>query len=126
MQSIYLGDFVCWDHERQTELLKREYGWKEDKVEGSFKRYKSVECVMPGVHDYAKFIKRGYGRGTDFASQDVRSGLMTREEAFEVAGKVDSEAPKALKKYLEITGYTEDEFYEILRSQREGAAIDLP
>ena len=36
---------------------------------------------MPGVHDYSKFIK-GYGRSTDFVSQDVRNGLMTREEAF--------------------------------------------
>lgn len=126
IKAIYLGDYVFWDHERQTEFLVEEYGWKEDKVEGSFKRYKSVECVMPGVHDYSKFVKRGYGRGTDFASQDVRAGLMTREEALEVAAKVDSDKPAALKKYLEITGYSEQEFYEILKSQRQGKAKLLP
>lgn len=124
--SIYLGDYVFWDHERQTEFLIKEYGWKEDKVEGTFKRYKSVECVMPGVHDYSKFVKRGYGRATDFASQDIRAGLMTREEALEIAAKIDSERPQALDKYLALTGYTEDEFYEILKSQREGKAKLLP
>lgn len=126
ISAIYLGDFVFWDHERQTEFLIDEYGWKEDKVEGSFKRYKSVECVMPGVHDYSKFIKRGYGRGTDFASQDVRAGLMTREEALEVAAQVDSKRPEALDRYLKITGYSEEEFNDILKQQRQGKAKLLP
>ena len=94
--GVFLGDFVFWDHERQTEFLVEEYGWREDKVEGSYKWYKSVECKMAGVHDYAKYIKRGFGRGTDFASQDVRAGLMTREEAFELAAQVDAERTGSL------------------------------
>jgi N-acetyl sugar amidotransferase len=124
--GCFLGDFVFWDHERQTEFLVKEYGWREDKVEGSYKWYKSVECRMAGVHDYAKYVKRGFGRGTDFASQDVRAGLMTREEAFELAAKIDSERPAALDYYLQITGYTEEEFYAILKSLRQGKAKDLP
>jgi len=126
IKAIYLGDYVFWDHERQTEFLIREYDWKEDKVEGTFKRYKSVECRMPGVHDYAKFVKRGFGRATDFASQDVRAGLMTREEAFDIAARIDAERPGALDDYLKITGYTEEEFHEILRAQRQGKARLLP
>ena len=103
-------------------LLKKEYGWKEDNVEGNYKRYKSVECKMPGVHDYSKFIKRGYGRSTDFVSQDVRNGLMTREEAFKIAKKYDSKRPKSLDYYLKITGYTEEEFVSILKKMRKGKA----
>lgn len=126
IQSIYLGDYVFWDHERQTEFLVDEYGWQEDIVEGNYKRYKSVECRMPGVHDYAKFVKRGYGRATDFVSQDVRAGLMTREEAFDIAAKHDAERPGALDYYLEVTGYSEEEFHDILRDMRPGKAKDLP
>ena len=122
IKFIYLGDFIFWDHERQKDLLKRQYDWKEDDVEGNYKRYKSVECKMPGVHDYSKFIKRGYGRSTDFVSQDVRNGLMTREEAFKIAKKFDSKRPKALDYYLKITGYTEDEFISILKKLRKGKA----
>jgi N-acetyl sugar amidotransferase len=124
--GVFLGDFVFWDHERQTEFLVNEYGWREDKVEGSYKWYKSVECRMAGVHDYAKYVKRGFGRGTDFASQDVRAGLMTREEAFDLAAKIDAERPEALDYYLQITGYSEQEFYEILKSLRQGKAKELP
>ncbi len=119
IQGVYLGDYIFWDHERQTEFLIKEYGWKEQKVEGSYKYYKSVECKMTGVHDYAKFIKRGFGRGTDFVSQDVRAGLMTREEGFDLAKKVDLKRPKTLDYYLKITGYSEEEFIEILKSKRE-------
>lgn len=124
--GVFLGDFVFWDHERQTEFLVNEYGWKEDRVEGSYKWYKSVECRMSGVHDYAKYVKRGFGRGTDFASQDVRAGLMTREEAFDLASKVDAERPDQLDYYLQITGYSEQEFMNILKAKREGKAKILP
>lgn len=123
--GVFLGDFVFWDHERQTEFLVKEYGWKEDKVEGSYKFYKSVECKMAGVHDYSKYVKRGFGRGTDFASQDVRAGLMTREEAFDLAAQVDAERPEALDYYLQIAGYSEEEFYRILKDKREGKAKDV-
>ena len=114
------------DLEKQTELVIKEYGWKEDKVDGTYKRYKSVECKMPGGHDYAKFIKRGFGRGTDFAAQDIRAGLLTREEGFEIGKLYDQKRPEALDYYLEITGYTEDEFLEILMNQRKGNAKKLP
>jgi N-acetyl sugar amidotransferase len=126
LHGIFLGDFVFWDHERQTEFLVDNFGWREDKVEGSYKWYKSVECRMSGVHDYAKYVKRGFGRGTDFASQDVRTGLMTREEAFELAAKVDAERPETLDYYLQITGYTEEEFHQILKDKRQGKATLLP
>lgn len=119
--GIFLGDYMFWDHEKQTEFLVKEYGWEEDDVEGTYKRYKSVECQMPGVHDYTKFLKRGFGRGTDFASQDVRAGLMTREEGFELAKKHDTKRPDALDKYLEITGYSEEEFYKTIYDQRVNA-----
>lgn len=123
--GIHLGDYLFWDDERQMEFVRDVYGWKEDKVEGTYKRYKSVECIMAGVHDYSKFLKRGFGRGTDHASADVRAGLLTREEGFELAKKYDSEKPGALEYYLKITGYTEQEFNEIIKKHRQGKAKEL-
>ena len=124
--GIHLGDYIFWDGERQTEFIKKEYDWREDKVEGTYKRYKSVECIMPGVHDYSKYIKRGFGRGTDHATLDVRAGLLSREEGFELAKEEDAKRPEALDHYLEITGLTEQEFVKILKKQREGKAKLLP
>ncbi len=72
--GIHLGDYLFWDDERQMEFVRDTYGWREGRVEGTYKGYKSVECRMAGVHDYTKFLKRGFGRGTDHASADVRAG----------------------------------------------------
>ncbi len=124
--GIFLSNYIFWDDERQTEFVRDVYGWKEDDVEGTYKGYKSVECKMTGVHDYAKFIKRGFGRGTDHASQDVRAGLLTREEGFELAKKYDTERPEGLDYYLKITGLTEEEFIKTLKSKREGKAKQFP
>lgn len=124
--GLFLSDFIFWDDERQTEFVRDVYEWKEDDVEGTYKGYKSVECRMSGVHDYAKFIKRGFGRGTDHASQDVRAGLLTREEGFELAKEYDVKRPKELDYYLKITGYTEEEFINILKNKREGKSKELP
>jgi len=117
--GIHLGDFMFWDAERQVEFIKKEYGWQEDTVEGSYKKYKSVECVMEGMHSYTKFLKRGFGRGTDHVSQDVRTGLLTREEGFELANKYDTEKPDAMKLLLKETGLSEEEFNKIMKEHRE-------
>lgn len=126
LKGIHLGDFIFWDDERQVEFVKKEYGWKETEVDGTYKRYKSAECIMTGIHDYSKFIKRGFGRGSDHASMDVRAGLLTREEGFELAKKHDSARPKMMDEFLKITNLTEEEFINILKKQRKGPALKLP
>ena len=124
--GIHLGDYIFWDTERQVEFIKKAYGWREDDVEGTYKKYKSVECKMAGVHDYAKFIKRGFGRTTDHACIDVRSGLLSREEGFELIKKIDPKRPTALNEYLKIANMTEEEFEKALKSQRKDNAKELP
>jgi N-acetyl sugar amidotransferase len=122
--GIHLGDYLFWDDERQMEFVRDNYGWEEDEVQGTYKQYKSVECIMPGVHDYTKFLKRGFGRGTDHASADVRAGLITREEGFELAKNYDTERPEALDYYLKISGLSEEEFHDIMRYHRNSLEIE--
>ena len=118
VHGIHIGDFIFWDEEKQLEFIQEEYGWIEDTVEGAYKGYKSVECIMPGVHDYTNYLKRGYGRATFQASNDVRQGLMGRSEALKIAHEIDQLEPAALKYFLSITGYTEEEFYKSMKELR--------
>lgn len=123
VKGIHLGDYVFWDAERQTEILRDRYGWMEDHVEGTYKCYKSVECRMPGVHDYTKFLKRGYGRTTDHAAQDRRAGLLTRKEGNRLIREFDPRRPEALDYYLKAAGYSEEEFREIMDTHREKIGV---
>jgi hypothetical protein len=124
--GLHLGDYMFWDEERQEEFVKKEFGWEEDRVEGSYKRYKSVECKMIGVHDYTKFVKRGYGRATDHAVKDVRAGIMTREEAFDIINKIDPKRPGTMDHFLKITGMSEDELIKKIKALRDSASKKLP
>jgi N-acetyl sugar amidotransferase len=119
LRYLHLGDYIFWDEEKQVDFIVRNYEWMDSRVENAFKGYKSNECVMAGVHDYANFIKRGIGRATVQASDDVRRGVITREEGFELAKQYDPQRPHALDFYLELTGYTEEEFENILSEARQ-------
>ena len=128
IRLLHLGDFIFWDDERQMEFVRDTYGWKETEVEGTYKGYKSAECIMPGMHDFTNYLKRGYGRSTYQASIDVRNGLLTREEGFELSRKYDTEIPESLEYYLKITGMSKEEFYKIMKEKRleEIKNIELP
>ncbi len=116
--GIHLGDYIFWDDERQTEFIIKEYGWKETQMEGTYKRYKSAECIMSGMHDFTCYLKRGFGRSTWQASVDVRNGILTREEAMELIKEYDTTEPQVLDYYLDITGINKEEFIKILEEKR--------
>lgn len=116
--GIHLGDYMFWDEERQTEWIREVYGWRETEMEGAYKGYKSAECIMSGVHDYTCYLKRGFGRTTGQASVDVRNGLLTRKEGFELIRKHDQERPDALDYYLKVTGLSEEEFYDVMQKKK--------
>ena len=80
---------------------------------------------MPGVHDFTCYLKRGFGRSTVQASNDIRNGLMTREEGFEIVNKNDPIKPQVLEYYLESTGLSEKEFYEVMNSQKLSKLKDV-
>ncbi len=116
--GIHLGDYIFWDEERQTEFIRKHYGWRETEMEGAYKGYKSAECIMAGLHDFTCYLKRGFGRATVQACGDIRNGLLTRDEGFELASRFDSVRPEALDYYLKVTGMTEKDFSEIMASHK--------
>lgn len=119
IRYLHLGDFIFWDEHRQVEFVSNEYEWMFTVTENQYKGYKSAECVMAGVHDYFNFIKRGIGRSTIHATDDVKRGLITRSEGMELAKRYDSQRPHALDFYLEITGLNEIEIENKLIKSRD-------
>jgi N-acetyl sugar amidotransferase len=125
VSGIHIGDYLFWDDERQTEWIREVYGWRETEMEGTYKGYKSAECIMAGMHDFTCYLKRGFGRATWQASVDVRNGLLSREEGFELIKHHDQERPEALDYYLQITGLSDDEFYTVMKSKQLDVFKDI-
>lgn len=115
-RSVCLGSYIKWDTKKQVEIIKKEVGWKGQDVEGRAPQYdyEKIECFFQGARDYAKYVKRGYGRTNHLACIDIRNTRLTREDGWKLAQEYDGKRPASLDKFLEILNITENEFYDIL------------
>ena len=80
VRGIYLGNYVDWEANAQTELMISEWGFEPspEPFERTYRRMSNLDDMHEnGIHDYLKYVKFGYGRGTDHACKDIRAGQMT-------------------------------------------------
>ncbi|MFN0183122.1 MAG: N-acetyl sugar amidotransferase [Aquabacterium sp.] len=120
VRSICLGNYIEWDTKGNVEIIKRELGWKGQRVEGvpAAYDYEKIECTFQGMRDYAKYVKRGYGRTNHLMSIDIRNGRMDRDTALKVEAEVDGKRPASMDWFLDILQITETEFYAILEKHQ--------
>jgi N-acetyl sugar amidotransferase len=115
VRGIYLGNYVAWEANEQTELMK-DWGFEEspEPFERTYRRMSNLDDMHEnGIHDYLKYVKFGYGRGSDHSCKDIRAGKMTREEGIEMVEKYDHVKPRRdLERWLDYVGMTEAEFDE--------------
>jgi len=114
VRSLPLGNFIPWDQQANTELIKAELGWQEDVIESlPGMSFDKIECMFEGVRDYVKFLKRGFSRMTHRTSIDIRSGRIGRDEAMELIRKWEHRKPASLEVFLKYLDITEEEFNAI-------------
>jgi len=116
--GLFLGYYFKWD---LREVLKKskEHGFsvQERPVETTYENFENLDCYSNHLHDYLKYVKYGFGRATDNACLDIRLGYITREEGVRLVNKYDGTPPrKAIKEYLNYTGFTQKEFDKIVDS----------
>ena len=121
-RGIYIGNFFKWDPNKQTELVMDKYDWKpaEKPFERTYRTMSNLDDRYEnGIHDLMKFIKFGYGRASDHASKDIRTGYMSRKEGIEMVRKYDSVVSSDLYYWLDYVDMSEDEFWSIADSFRD-------
>ena len=117
-RSVCLGSYIPWDVKKNSELIMKELGWEGDDVEGvpPGYSYEKVECMMTGVRDYIKFIKRGYARVSHLTSLDTRNNRMKRVEAEKLVKEYEGKRPETLDLFLRMIDMPEEEFIRIALS----------
>lgn len=120
VESICLGNYIEWNTKQNVETIKRELGWKGQNVEGVPPQYdyEKIECTFQGMRDYAKFVKRGYGRTNHLATIDIRNGALGREEALALEALYDGKRPASIDWFLNILQISESDFYDILEKHQ--------
>lgn len=123
VRGIYLSNFVDWDANRHVKLVMEKYDWRpaQQPFERTYRMMSNLDDMHEnGIHDYLKFIKLGYGRGSDHSCKDIRAGLMTREQGIEMVRKYDHVKPQRdLQRWLTYVDMTEKEFDYVCDSFRD-------
>ena len=65
-----------------------------ERTAGTYSKYSSIDDKIDDFHYHTTGIKFGRGRATEDASQEIRSGEITREEAISLVKRYDLEWPK--------------------------------
>ena len=119
-RSVCLGSYLKWDTKKQVEIIQRELGWRGQPTEGvpPDYSYEKIECAFQGMRDFAKYVKRGYGRTNHLASIDIRNNRLTRDEGLQLAARYDGKRPASMEWFLKILNLSEHEFFEILEKHQ--------
>ncbi|MDO8592417.1 MAG: N-acetyl sugar amidotransferase [bacterium] len=122
VRGIYISNYFQWDANVHGPMMVKKYGFKvsEEPFERTYRLMSNLDDMHEnGIHDYMKFVKFGYGRATDHTSKDIRSGIMTRQEAIEIVKKMDCIKSKDLRRWLDYVGWTEKEFDRVADTFRD-------
>lgn len=118
--GIFLGHFFPWDGAENARIAVK-HGFREwyGPVEGTGYSYENLDNYQTGIHDYFKYIKFGFGRCTDIASNHIRRKNITRAEGIEMVLLYDGRYPnsylgKEIEEILEPIGVSIREFIDIV------------
>jgi len=117
----YLGYYIRWDPQECYYYSAENTGFQanNERTEGSYSKYDSIDDRIDPLHFYTMFIKFGIGRATKDAAQEIRNGKINREEGVALVHRYDSEFPgKYFKEILEYMDINEEKFWEIIDNAR--------
>jgi N-acetyl sugar amidotransferase len=121
IEMHFLGYYKFWDPQENFYYAKNNcnFSVNDERTEGTYSKYASLDDKLDGFHYYLAFIKFGIGRATSDSAHEVRDEKITRDEGIALVKKYDSEFPKKYYElFLEYCDINEEEFIEIIDSWR--------
>lgn len=122
LRGIYLSNFVPWDGNSNARLAHEKYGFElgDEPFDRTYRRASNLDDMHEnGAHDYLKYVKFGYGRCTDHASKDIRSGVLSRAEGIALTRRYDPVKPRDIRRWLDYVDMNEAEFDAIADTFRD-------
>ena len=122
VRGLYISNFFHWDANHHGPMMINKYGFKESEepFQRTYRRMSNLDDMHEnGIHDYMKFIKFGYGRCSDHATKDIRSGKITRDQGIAEVKLRDHVKPNDLNRWLDYVGWTEQQFDSLADTYRD-------
>lgn len=117
----YMSYYRKWIPQENYYYAKRNTKFQANfsRVKGSYSKYAGIDDKMEWLHFHLMNMKFGVSRALLDASQEIRTGKITKEEGVFLSQKYDQEFPdEFLPSFLEYFEMSEPEFFSILDSFR--------
>ncbi len=121
IKFYYLGYYLKWDPQEVYYYASQNTGFSAntERTQGTYSKYSSIDDKIDYFHYYTTLIKFGLGRASYDASQEVRNGKITRDEAVYLVKKYDNEFPdKFFKDFLDYVNMSEKDFFTVIEKFR--------
>jgi hypothetical protein len=122
IRGIFIANYFGWNQNQHRKRMEELYGFEVSPVpfDRTYQRDSDLNNIHdPGVHDYMKWVKFGYGRITDHCCRDIRNGDMTRDRAVELIRQYEHVIPGDLARWLDYVQMDRAEFTAIADSFRD-------
>ena len=96
----FFSYYEFWDPQENYYYCREKTGFEpnDQRSEGTYSKYASLDDKFDGFHYYLGYIKFGIGRTTSDTAHEIRDHKIDREEGIELIRRYDGEFPK---KYLD-------------------------
>jgi len=115
IENHFLGYYLKWVPQENYYYAVNNTGLEtnEERLEGTYQKYASLDDKIDGFHFYTYFIKFGSGHAMGDSVMEVRNDHITKEEGLGLIKQFDGEFPeKYAKEFFEYISMTREEFSE--------------
>jgi len=109
--------YLPWFPQENFYIAAEKTGFEpnEERSQGTYSRYASIDDKMDNVHYFFGYLKFGIGRCTSDAAHEIRDGELTREEGLSLVAKYDGEYPsRHLSECLDYLDMDKEQFGRVV------------
>jgi len=98
---LYLWHYISWNESEIVSTLKSEYNWETFK--DTIQTWRIDDGTMP-FYNYIYYTIAGFTENDAFRSNQIRDGIITREEGLRLVAAENMPRHKAIREYLDKIG----------------------
>lgn len=110
---VYLYRYVEWNERTIHDVLARHYGWESSDDSASTWR---IGDGTAAFYNYIYHTVAGFSEHDTFRSNQIRAGLISREEALAAIAEENRPRYAAMREYAQLVGFSLDEALVVINN----------
>lgn len=112
-EFLYLYKYVDWDEKVIADTLSKHYGWESSANSSSTWR---IGDGTAAFYNYIYYTVAGFSEHDTFRSNQIRAGLISREQALKLLEEENKPRFVAMQDYANLVGFSLDEALVVINN----------